>query len=622
MRTRRIRRNQTITPFSVGAIYDVRGESFVAADTSMWRGRPIFLKRIGPRIAVPLGITQLRTAPPAPDSKGYSTDPGTPFYRFPRWMFCPNDTCRRMVRWSLAMEPALVPGEPPRCGSCDGRQQLVPMRFVMICGNGHLDDVDWWRWAHSGQTGMKQASCAVRDALTFERTPGGGGGLESLFIRCSDCGARRNLHQIASPHTPRSIGWSCRGHQPWLPTGSEQQCDEDPVIVQRGASNVHFPAIASAIDIPPDSDSDSDNVNDIAAITAHPDFQSLLANPKHPLRNQLIGIIAQAVGVPEDRVVKVLTDQLGADAPSGVGAGVDFSQEQFSRDEWAALTISRSRSVQPGDDFVVEHTDLSNRQRPAATTRAADLLAGSIQHLVKVSRLREIRALRGFHRYTMKQMVPPDIANNLPWLPAIEVRGEGIFLALDEDSVREWEVRPGVSERVRPLEPRRERSFLSEFLPTLTPRFVMIHTLAHLLIRQLIYDSGYSSSAIRERLYVAGSDSPQPMAGLMVYTGEGDSEGTLGGLVRSGDPDWFLPTIITALHSAEWCSLDPVCVESTAQGVDSLSLAACHACALVAETSCTHSNSALDRSLLVDPHVGYFNSVLTATQTPPGTSAT
>ena len=620
MRTRRIRRNQTITPFSVGAIYDVRGESFVAADTSMWRGRPIFLKRIGPRIAVPLGITQLRTAPPAPDSKGYSTDPGTPFYRFPRWMFCPNDTCRRMVRWSLAMEPALVPGEPPRCGSCDGRQQLVPMRFVMICGNGHLDDVDWWRWAHSGQTGMKQASCAVRDALTFERTPGGGGGLESLFIRCSDCGARRNLHQIASPHTPRSIGWSCRGHQPWLPTGSEQQCDEDPVIVQRGASNVHFPAIASAIDIPPDSDSDSDN--DSAAITVHPDFQSLLANPNHPLRDQLIGIIAHDVGVPEDRVVKELTDQLGADAPVGVGAGVDFSQEQYSRDEWEALTVQRNRPAQPGDDFVVEHTDLANRQRAAATTRAADLLAGSIQHLVKVSRLREIRALRGFHRYTMKQMVPPDIANNLPWLPAIEVRGEGIFLALDEDSVREWEVRPGVSERVRPLEPRRERSFLSEFLPTLTPRFVMIHTLAHLLIRQLIYDSGYSSSAIRERLYVAGSDSPQPMAGLMVYTGEGDSEGTLGGLVRSGDPDWFLPTIITALHSAEWCSLDPVCVESTAQGVDSLSLAACHACALVAETSCTHSNSALDRSLLVDPHVGYFNSVLTATQTPPGTSAT
>ena len=618
MRNRRIRRNQTITPFSVGAIYDVRGESFVAADTTMWKGVAIFLKGIGPRISVPLGINQLRTAPPAPESKGYSKASGTPFYRFPRWMFCPNDTCRRMDHWSVTRESTLVPGEPPRCGSCN--QQLVPMRFVMICGNGHLDDVDWWRWAHSGQGERKQASCAVRDALTFERTPGGGGGLESLFIRCSGCGARRNLHQIASPYTPRSLGWSCRGHQPWLPLGREQQCDEDPVIVQRGASNVHFPAIASAIDIPPDSD--SDNANDSAAITAHPDFQSLLASPNHPLRDSLIDIIAQAVGVPRRVVEKELTDQLGADAPSGVGASVDFSQEQFSRDEWAALTIRRSRTAQSGDDFVVEHTDLSNRQRAAATTRAADLLAGSIQHLVKVSRLREIRALRGFHRYTMNQMVPPDIDNTLPWLPAIEVRGEGIFLALDEDSVREWEVRPEVTERVQPLEPRRERSFLSEFLPPLTPRFVMIHTLAHLLIRQLIYESGYSSSAIRERLYVAGSDSPQPMAGLMVYTGEGDSEGTLGGLVRSGDPDWFLPAIITALHSAEWCSLDPVCVESTAQGVDSLSLAACHACALVAETSCTHSNSALDRSLLIDPHVGYFNAVLTATQNPRSTSAT
>ena len=102
------------------------------------------------------------------------------------------------------------------------------------------------------------------------------------------------------------------------------------------------------------------------------------------------------------------------------------------------------------------------------------------------------------------------------------------------------------------------------------------------------------------------------MAGLMVYTGEGDSEGTLGGLVRSGDPDWFLPMMITALQTADWCSLDPVCSESTSQGPDGLSLAACHACAVISETSCQYRNASLDRRLLLDPQFGYFSSVLAA----------
>jgi hypothetical protein len=376
---------------------------------------------------------------------------------------------------------------------------------------------------------------------------------------------------------------------------------------------VYFPAITSAIEIPPDADYEH-FAGPPVRIRANQNFGLLETNPQHPFRDQLIPLIALEEEVTEDLVRHVLGIQLGADAPAHPNGAADLSVEQITRDEWRALTIERDHEAHPKDRFVVEHTDLSNRHRPAANTEAAELLTGRLAHLVKVRRLREVRVLRGFHRYTMENMVPADVDQSLDWLPAIEVYGEGILLALDEQSVSTWETLPNVRDRIQDLEDRREASVFSKFLPVLTPRFVMLHTLAHLLIRQLIYESGYSSSSIRERLYVAESSSPQPMAGLMVYTGAGDSEGTLGGLVRSGDPDWFLPTLITALQRGDWCSLDPVCAESSSQGPDGLSLAACHACALVAETSCDYGNLSLDRKILIDPQLGYLHPVLVAAE--------
>ena len=137
---------------------------------------------------------------------------------------------------------------------------------------------------------------------------------------------------------------------------------------------------------------------------------------------------------------------------------------------------------------------------------------------------------------------------------------------------------------------------------------VLIHSFAHLLIRQLSYDSGYDSSSISERIYASsGTDG---MAGLLLYTASGDSEGTLGGLVRQGRAEYLPSTIKAALQNALYCSSDPLCIESTGQGLNSLNLAACHSCTLLPETSCEMSNMLLDRALVVgtpdDQNLGYF----------------
>jgi hypothetical protein len=146
-----------------------------------------------------------------------------------------------------------------------------------------------------------------------------------------------------------------------------------------------------------------------------------------------------------------------------------------------------------------------------------------------------------------------------------------------------------------------------------------LHTLAHLLIRRLAFECGYASASLKERIYVAEAEAPVPQAGILIYTSAGDVEGTLGGLVRQGEPPRLANTILSALQDGAWCSSDPICRASRGQGFDSLNLAACHACSLISETSCDHANALLDRVLvlgsqgIVDdlpPVKGFFSQVV------------
>ena len=201
------------------------------------------------------------------------------------------------------------------------------------------------------------------------------------------------------------------------------------------------------------------------------------------------------------------------------------------------------------------------------------------------------------------------------WLPAYVVYGEGIFFTLSEEQIQQWEVRGDVLERVAPLAAGYARMRLQRRLRDrrIGPRFVLLHTLAHLLINRLTFECGYSSAALRERIYVS-ENTEAPMAGILIYTAAGDAEGTLGGLVRMGRPGRLEPLLLRALQGARWCSADPVCMEigaSGGQGPDSLNLAACHGCSLVPETACEEFNRLLDRALVIgtfeNPGIGFFS---------------
>jgi hypothetical protein len=247
-------------------------------------------------------------------------------------------------------------------------------------------------------------------------------------------------------------------------------------------------------------------------------------------------------------------------------------------------------------------------------------LENLIDKLVLVPRLREVRVLRGFHRIQPgddEKLVHASLTPYPKWMPGIEVFGEGIFISFSEKAIVSWEkeYKNAIGKRIDAMNNRHKESVLS-FLPEPTPRFVMLHTLAHLLILQLSFECGYAAASLRERIYSAepGSESG-PMAGFLIYTADSDSEGSLGGLVRQGSPDRLIPTLLTALERGSWCSSDPICRELAGQGLQGLNRAACHCCSLIAETSCTGFNTLLDRMILLgsdeeDGCYGFFSEVL------------
>ncbi len=263
-------------------------------------------------------------------------------------------------------------------------------------------------------------------------------------------------------------------------------------------------------------------------------------------------------------------------------------------------------------DFEVEEVSLLSIERARVN------LSKYITRLSLVHRLREVIAFRGFTRlespmvanhYSVK--CAPISKHRLNWLPAIENRGEGIYFELNTTLLDEWEKKSSVQTRINKLKRNYLRSTASNAMDgeVLEPsaRLVMLHTLSHLLIRQLSLECGYSSASLKERLYLSSD-----YCGVLISTASAASDGTLGGLVRQGKPENFVNILSDALYEADWCSSDPLCIDSEGQGNEALNLAACHACSLISETSCELRNMFLDRGLVIggEDVDGFFSSFI------------
>ena len=188
--------------------------------------------------------------------------------------------------------------------------------------------------------------------------------------------------------------------------------------------------------------------------------------------------------------------------------------------------------------------------------------------------------------------------SNSNWLPAVEVYGEGIFLEFNKETISNWLNNNNVNKRSNKyLKIYREwlESKGWENQTNTDAAYVLLHTFSHLLIKQLSNESGYSSASIKERIYYS-----KDMAGILLYTGSTDQEGSLGGLVEMGDISKLRRLIVEAIEEATFCSNDPDCSVQKPDNHNHLNGASCFACTMLPETSCETGNRLLDRSLVVD----------------------
>ena len=601
-----VRPSQLLWTYGPGALIDLPNLSVITMGLDKWdtdRCPPLEEGRLLAAVQRILGHQVQRLRVP-PINREENIDPfspeskiGVPVRPFPRWLRCVK--CGLLAEYDSGLFKLKVNNfRPERTQfvheNCKENRDAdaVPARFLLACRNGHLDDFPWHWFVHSGPD-----SC--RGTLRFFES-GASLQTENLWVRCDTCGTSRSLVHAFGRDGQENLP-ACRGRHPHLDK-FENDCSENVRAVLLGATNSWFPITLSVLAIPLERD-----LLKQLLVDGWEYFKDVETEAELKI---VIKTLVKSASLPS------IDKYTSADIWTAIQAKLSETSTEslvtdadIKRPEWDVLTDSNPPSNWP--HFLSRSVDIPTDFK---TQFAAVLL---------LERLREVNALLGYTRVEAPEETadpedrPPmaDLSRSQPtWVPATEVHGEGIFIRFDEELLRKWEASTSVNERhLKLLEGHKGWRNSRKLDPDLGYpgiRYTMLHTFSHLLIRELALECGYNASSIRERIF-ASSDSNNPMAGILLYTAAADSDGTLGGLVELGKPEHLGRIINQALSRAEVCASDPLCSEHDSSDDRSLHLASCHACTLVAETSCERGNRYLDRALIVptfeNPDSAFFS---------------
>jgi len=578
-----LRPSQILFTYGVGASVELPQMSTMVLGLDEWprdHGLLVSEPRLLAAVRTKLGhqIAELRT-PPREDEHS-PTAIGVPVAPFPEWLRCPACRLLAPIRSGLfELVKDRYRAERTRyvhkCTSKGLPPTAYPARFLLACRRGHLDDFPWSEFVHRGQP------CS--GTLTLAEL-GTGGGPVDVQIECGTCGLKRRLGDAFGQKAADNLPRRCRGRHPHL--GTVGGCEESVKTILLGASNSWFPVSLSALSIPTRAgELDQTVAARWAVLEKIPSLEVL----RYALDTdiQLAGLREHS---PED-IFDAIDRQRSGDEDDGAA--------DLRLPEWEVF--SDPAAAPETEDFRLRVVPSPPRY------------SGVLAEVVLAEKLREVIALTGFTRVEApddldasgEQVAAGPMARETPrWVPCTEVRGEGLFLRFGVEVLDEWEKRYLDSGRAQRLYEAHRQWRQRRGLPVDEAqgwpgtRFVVLHTLAHALIRELALECGYGASSIRERIYAARPDAPE-MAGILLYTAAPDSEGTLGGLVSLGEPDLLGRLLTQALERARLCSSDPLCSEHEAAG-DSVHHAACHACQFASETSCERGNRFLDRAAMVD----------------------
>lgn len=429
-------------------------------------------------------------------------------------------------------------------------------------------------------------------------TPGLNTG-SAIMLYCS-CGAKRSMRDALSHHShpDRLVLPVCRGRHPHLGAFDQDGCGKTVRAMVLGASNQWFSVLGRALYIPDQTSQASE------LVTRH--WPTLSTIEDRSVLDSAVRFDANLKALKAHDL-----DDIWAEIERRHNDVPEHAEDLTEREYHALADPTKARS----DDRDYEATTL-----PTVPAGWSPLL----DRVVEVTRLRETRALLGFTRIDAPEYgeIDTDNVKRAPltrngkptWVPAAVTRGEGIFLKFNTKTIEGWEAAAETSEHLARLRTAHRQWRTNRALPgphdDYWPgdRYVLLHTLSHLLIREIALECGYASASITERIY-ATTDDDRNEAGILLYTAASDSEGTLGGLVRLAKAAELGRILRAAFGNARRCSSDPLCGDhSPMQTEDSLHGAACHACLFASETSCQRGNRFLDRRLIApldatEPHL-------------------
>ncbi len=593
-----VRPSQILWSYGPGALVDLPCVSVITLATDRWeesRCQPIEEARLLAAVRKALGPQVERLLMP-PFQTGEDFNPwsaesniGVPVRPFPRWLRCVK--CGLLSPFDLGLFECMEDRYRPERTrfvhkDCRGSKRdqpakdadAVPARFLLACRAGHLDDFPWHYFVHSGPSACKGLLRFFESGASLQT--------ENLWVKCDTCGASRNMAHAFGKSGKENLP-KCRGRHPHMDQ-FHNDCQEQARAVLLGATNSRFPLTLSALAIPLARDPVTQLVQDGWDYFMDLDSEAGVAITIRTLKK------TSALPGIDKHAPKAIWDAIQA-VKSGTAGGVGGAD--IKGPEWDVLTEPDPPTDWP--HFL---------SRPAAVHAS---YKKQLHSVLLLERLREVNALLGFTRVEApEESENPDerpvraaLCKDPPhWVPATQVHGEGIFIRFNEDALQSWEALPAVQARDRKLADghrgwRNARKLdPAEGYPGI--RYALLHTLSHLLIRELALECGYNSASIRERIY-AGTEGETKQAGVLIYTAAADSDGTLGGLVELGKPDTLGRLLKQALGRATICSSDPLCSEHEPERDRSLHAAACHACTFVSETSCEFGNRYIDRALVV-----------------------
>ncbi|OPH83128.1 DUF1998 domain-containing protein [Nitrobacter vulgaris] len=600
--------SQLFTSFGPGAMLDLPTRSVVIAGLDHWDGKKIAFKRIEePRLAMLLQTflsqngrwdankpVQLRTPPIAQDSRNES-DPASVAVRvFPTWFTCEgvvkeagtaDPRRRRLVRWNELD----ASGGRKKFQRDDGKKvDVTPIRFVGACKKGHLQDIDWKWLVHRGE------KCS--EALWIEEQ-GTSADPSNIRIGCH-CG--RPSVSLADAFKPGFLG-RCMGKRPWLDS-EEPGCTEQLHFLSRSATNTYFPQSVTIISLPINEDALSEairkNWSSLQKAT-DPAFVEVLRNVPE--------IGASLAGYGNEDIYRRIIRMRESVVREAV------QDPKIAEYDLLASGDSIIGADGIGEPLFAETLDVPDINR-CVTVDGQPYL----NSIVAVHRLKAVTCLYGFTRLEPAPTIAEEmleevrlavdgapLAENEDWLPAMEQTGEGIFLTVKPAVIRDWLQRKRVVDRagklVAGVKNYESRHNVKQQFPSVP--YILLHSLSHALMEEISLDCGYPLSSLKERVYaIASREADQSdRFGILIYTASAGAQGTLGGLTEIAIR---IPRLIeSSLERLKLCSNDPICADhdpSVSGDERSLIGAACHACALVPETSCENRNNFLDRTLLTN----------------------